>query len=435
MKKLYSYLVISFALLVTNSFAQPCQNGRYATEVFPNHTLTSNITYGANTTFSGANNSLKLDFYEPTGDTELNRPLIIWVHGGSFLGGSKTDPDMTALSQRFARKGYACASIDYRLGFFPIDSANAVKAVVRAVQDLKAAIRFFYKDKQTTDTYHIDTNLIYVGGSSAGAITALHVAYLDDVCEISDYLSPATISQLGGLDGNSGNPGFSTSVKGVINLCGALAKYSWLEAGDVPMVSIHGTADGTVKYNRGIVNPGTALMYLDGSRMLHERACAVNVSSDFYTFPGAGHVPYIGNNAYMDTTEWFIRDFLVTQLGCNETPLQLANTPIQQAILYPTLYCDGTPVDEVCIAGIEEPLADIDVSLYPNPATDYLTLVTHEALFNELFIMDLQGRIILSHKTQDTTIDLDLTGLNPGNYLVNIILSNGKSGTKSVIVR
>jgi pimeloyl-ACP methyl ester carboxylesterase len=435
MKKLYSYLFVSFALLVTNSFAQPCQNGRYATEVFPNHTLTSNITYGANTTFSGANNSLKLDFYEPTGDTELNRPLIIWVHGGSFLGGSKTDPDMTALSQRFARKGYACASIDYRLGFFPIDSANAVKAVVRAVQDLKAAIRFFYKDKQTTDTYHIDTNLIYVGGSSAGAITALHVAYLDNICEISGYLNQATINQLGGLDGNSGNPGYSSSVQGVINLCGALAQYSWLEAGDVPMVSIHGTADGTVKYNRGIVNPGTALMYLDGSRMLHERACAVNVSSDFYTFPGVGHVPFIGNNAYMDTTEWFIRDFLVTQLGCNETPLQLANTPLQQAILYPTLYCDGTAVDELCLAGIEEPLADMVVSLYPNPATDYLTLVAHEALFNELIIMDLQGRIILSHKTQGTTVDLDLTGLNPGNYLVNILLSNGKSGTKSVIVR
>jgi poly(3-hydroxybutyrate) depolymerase len=435
MKNLHAYLVVSFALLVTSSFAQPCQNGRYATEVFPNHTLTSNITYGANTTFSGANNSLKLDFYEPTGDSELNRPLIIWVHGGSFLGGSKTDQDMTVLSQRFARKGYACASIDYRLGFFPIDSANAVKAVVRAVQDLKAAIRFFYKDKQTTDTYHIDTNLIYVGGSSAGAITALHVAYLDNICEISGYLNQATINQLGGLDGNSGNPGYSSSVQGVINLCGALAQYSWLEAGDVPMVSIHGTADGTVKYNRGIVNPGTALMYLDGSRMLHERACAVNVSSEFYTFSGAGHVPYIGNNAYMDTTERFIRDFLVTQLGCNEAPLQLANTPLQQAILYPTLYCDGTAVDELCLAGIEESPEDMDVSLYPNPATDYLTLVAHDALFNELIIMDLQGRIIVSHNTQDTTVDLDLTGLNPGNYLVNILLSNGKSGTKSVIVR
>jgi hypothetical protein len=96
---------------------------------------------------------------------------------------------------------------------------------------------------------------------------------------------------------------------------------------------------------------------------------------------------------------------------------------------------DGSSVDELCLAGIEEPLADMDVSLYPNPASDYLTLVAHEALFNELIIMDLQGRIIVSQKTQDTKVDLDLTGLNPGNYLVNILLSNGKSGTKSVIVR
>lgn len=434
MKKFYSYLVISFTLLVTNSFAQPCQNGRYASEVFANHTLTSNITYGSNTTFSGANNSLKLDFYEPTGDAELSRPLIIWVHGGSFLGGSKTDPDMTALSQRFARKGYACASIDYRLGFFPIDSANAVKAVVRAVQDLKAAIRFFYKDKQTTDTYRIDTNQIYVGGSSAGAITALHVAYLDDICEISDYLNQATINQLGGLNGNSGNPGYSSTVKGVINLCGALAQYSWLEAGDVPMVSIHGTADGTVKYNRGIVNPGTALMYLDGSRMLHERACAVNVSSEFYTFSGAGHVPYIGNNAYMDTTERFIRDFLVTQLGCNEAPLQVANAPLQQAILYPTLYCDGTAVDEVCILGIEDKNLDSRVSLYPNPTTTHVIISTLEAEIKEFAVKDIQGREIFRHTPHASMAQIDLLGVRPGNYLVMFTLSNGKTGVKTLIV-
>lgn len=434
MKNYYAYFVLSLTFLVTSVFAQPCQNGRYALEVFPNHTLTSNITYGSNTTFSGANSTLKMDFYEPTGDTEINRPLIIWVHGGSFLGGSKTDPDMTILSQRFARKGYACASIDYRLGFFPIDSANAVKAVVRAVQDLKAAIRFFYKDKQTTDSYHIDTNLIYIGGSSAGAITALHVAYLNNICEISDYLNQTTINQLGGLDGNSGNPGFSSSVKGVINLCGALARYSWLEAGDIPLVSIHGTADGTVKYNRGIVNPGTALMYLDGSRMLHERACALNVHSDFYTFPGAGHVPYINNNAYMDTTEWFIRDFLVTQLGCNETPLQLANTPLQQAILYPSLYCNGAPVDEVCVAGIDDATAAIEVSIYPNPASEQI-MVASDYLIESLVILDLLGRVVIQTPIQALKTELNVSNLSEGNYLVKVALSNGKAGTKSLIIR
>ena len=96
MKQFYLFAFLAFSAAL--GMAQPCLNGRYATEVFPNYTLTSNITFGANTSFSGANTTLKLDFYEPTGDTEINRPLILWVHGGSFLGGSKTDPDMTALS-------------------------------------------------------------------------------------------------------------------------------------------------------------------------------------------------------------------------------------------------------------------------------------------------------------------------------------------------
>lgn len=432
MKQFYLFAFLAFS--ATLGMAQPCLNGRYATEVFPNYTLTSNITFGANTSFSGANTTLKLDFYEPTGDTEINRPLILWVHGGSFLGGSKTDPDMTALSQRFALKGYACASVDYRLGFFPIDSANAVKAVVRAVQDLKAAIRFFYKDKQTSDTYHIDTNRIYIGGSSAGAITALHVAYLDNVCEISDYLNQNTINQLGGLEGSSGNPSYSSDVKGVINLCGALAKYVWLEAGDVPMVSIHGTADGTVKYNRGIVNPGTALMYLDGSRMLHERACAVNVSSDFYTFPGAGHCPYIGNAAYMDTTERFIRDFMVNQLGCNEAPLQVANAPLQQAILYASTYCDGSPANETCIAGTEEDMGYESASIYPNPSNG-LSIFVAENTVRQLEVYDATGRKIYSFTGLFKEKALEIENLQTGTYWVRFQLENGMFGVKQWVIQ
>jgi len=340
---------------------------------------------------------------------------------------------MTALSQRFARKGFACASVDYRLGFFPIDSANAVKAVVRAVQDLKAAIRFFYKDKQNNNTYRIDTNHIYIGGSSAGAITSLHVAYLNDECEISGYLSQNAINQLGGLDGNSGNPGYSSSVKGVINMCGALAKYVWLEAGDVPLVSIHGTLDGTVKYNRGIVNPGTALMYLDGSRILHERACAVNVSSDFYTFTGAGHCPYIGNAAYMDTTERFIRDFMVNQLGCNEVPLQIANAPLQQAILYASTYCDGSPANETCIAGVEELMASENAIIYPNPSNG-LSIFAAENAVNQLDVYDAMGRKIYSITGLFKEKVLEIENLQKGTYWVRFQLENGTVGVKQWVI-
>jgi hypothetical protein len=362
------------------------------------------------------------------------------VHGGSFLGGTKTDVDVQALSRSFAKKGYACASIDYRTGFFPIDSANAVKAVVRAVQDLKGAIRFFYKDVATgTNTYDIDTNRIYIGGSSAGAITALHVAYLDDVCEISGYLNQTVINQLGGLEGASGNPGFSTKTQGVINLCGALARYSWLESGDVPLVSIHGTSDGTVKYNRGIVNPGTPLMYLDGSRLLFDRACAVNVQNNFYTFPGAPHVPYAGTStnaiAYMDTTDNFIRDFLVDQLGCNETPLQLANNPLQAAILYPTNYCDGSPVDETCIAGINEESLSFSVELFPNPSEGVVHLRTQEFNFSQVAVLDLLGRTVLKSYPNSQEAILELSHLTSGNYLVTYLLNNGSYGTKQLVIR
>jgi hypothetical protein len=338
-----------------------------------------------------------------------------------------------ALSQRFAKKGYVCSSIDYRLGFFPFDSANAVKAVVRATQDLKAAIRYFYKDRATTDTYKIDTNHIFIGGSSAGAITALHVAYLDDECKISDYLTPADITGLGGLDGSSGNPGYSSTVHAVLNGCGALARYSWIDAGDVPLCSVHGTNDGTVKYNRGVVNPGTPLMYLDGSRMLHERACAVGVENSFYTFPNAPHVPYAGNANYMDTTENFVRDFLLRQMGCTDAALQPENEWLETASLYPINYCDGSPVDEVCTTSGLHEMSALQVLIYPNPADAMVKVVPSLDQHYDLMVLDLSGRVIEHQKNIYGIGEFDVRSLNPGNYFIKVISGN-HSHTEQLIV-
>ncbi|MFN5505358.1 MAG: T9SS type A sorting domain-containing protein [Flavobacteriia bacterium] len=432
-----AYLLLFFGLLTNFVFAQdPCSNGRYADAVFSQFNLTSNLTYGQNSNWANSTTVLKLDFYEPANDTLAARPLIIWVHGGSFIGGSKTDPDVKALSERFALKGYACASIDYRLGFFPIDSANAIKAVVRAVQDLKAAIRFFYKDAQTSNLYQIDTNHIFIGGSSAGAITALHVAYLDDACELSDYMNASTLANMGGLEGNSGNPGYSTTVHAVINGCGALARYNWLEAGDVPLCSVHGTSDGTVKYNRGIVNPGTPLMYLDGSRMIHERACAIGVTNQFYTFNNAPHVPYLSNAAYMDSTERFVRDFLVGVMGCNQSALLPANEMQEQAVLYPTTYCDGTPSNEACGTNNLTNWEEIEVKVYPNPTQGDIRVQSSETLSN-INIYSFDGKIFLQLKTNpslDQEISLDT--LPNGIYILEVETENQQiSRTKIQILR
>jgi poly(3-hydroxybutyrate) depolymerase len=431
MKKLYAILILG--LTWSASAQEPCSSGRYASDIFSNVTVTSGINYGSNTSWSGGNTSLALDVYEPTGDTETARPLIIWVHGGSFIGGSKTDGDVVALSQRFAKKGYVCSSIDYRLGFFPFDSANAVKAVVRATQDLKAAIRFFYKDRATTDTYRVDTNHVYIGGSSAGAITALHVAYLDDVCKISDYLTPADINGLGGLDGTSGNPGYSSTVHGVLNGCGALARYSWLEAGDVPLCSVHGTSDATVKYNRGVVNPGTPLMYLDGSRMLHERACAVGVENSFYTFPNAPHVPYASNTNYMDTTVNFVRDFLIKQLGCTDAELQPENAWLETANLYAINDCNGSPITDICTtSGLIETMP-MTALVYPNPANGDVKIVPSIDQKYSIVLMDLSGRVLDAQENVYGIGELNVSSKKAGTYFIQV--QSGKfSYTEQLIV-
>jgi Carboxylesterase family/Secretion system C-terminal sorting domain len=412
MKK--SLLLLSLSVLGSFISSAQCNNGRFASNVFGAVTLTSNVVYGSNTSYSGSTTSLKMDVYQPTGDTATVRPLIIWVHGGSFIGGSKTDFDMTSFSNDFAEKGYVCASIDYRLGFFPIDSANAVKAVIRAVQDLKATIRYFKKDFSTANTYKIDTNNIFIGGSSAGAITALHTAYLRDECEIVPYVGQTNLNNLGGLTGNSGNPGYSTSVNGVVNLCGALAKYHWIEAGDLPF---------TVKYNRGIVNPGVPLLYLDGSRMLYEHANDIGVTNPFYTFPGAGHVPYNSNAQYMDTTISVIRDYLIDRLGCSDAPLQALNAPLQTATLYPF---------NACATSISEN-QEIEIQLFPNPSAGKLNiqLDAQTNAFN-FVITDLKGAVIFNQEVIGYTYQLD-ESISNGTYLIRFETSSGKTGNAMIV--
>lgn len=440
MKQTITLLTLFLSFSNSMNAQEPCSTGRYASDVYPNVTVTSNIVYGQNAQFNGANKILKLDFYEPTGDTATVRPLIIWTHGGSFLGGSKTDADMVALSNAFAKKGYVCASIDYRTGFFPIDSANSVKAVMRAVQDMRASIRFFYKDRADgINTFKIDTNNIFVGGSSAGAITALHLAYLDRSCEINDYVSPATLSSLGGLEGNSGNPCYSSKVNGVINLCGALAKYGWLEAGNLPVCSMHGTVDGTVKYNRGIVNPGVQLMYLDGSRMIHEQALAVGVQSNFYTFHGADHVPYFsGSNtvAYMDTTINFVRDYLIDRLGCSDAILQAANVPAQTATLYNFTICSGDIPEDFCSGvGIIENKTFEEFLIYPNPSADEMTISwnSEEEMFIE--VLDFSGRNLIQHTVVGNAFMIKKNTLNAGTYLLRLSNKKGFSSTKTIVFK
>src|SRR3954447_5831038 len=151
---------------------------RYRDEIFSTVTKTADVAYGSAVDQTGATVSLKLDVYRPAGDPVTKRPVIVWVHGGSFRAGTKSSPEIVDEANTFARKGYVTASIDYRLsptgcgGSAPGGPCGA--AINEAPEDAQAAVRFF---RRRATTYGVDPSRIAIGGSSAGAITALNVGY------------------------------------------------------------------------------------------------------------------------------------------------------------------------------------------------------------------------------------------------------------------
>ena len=112
---------------------------RFRDEVFTEVTKTANVTYGQAVSQSGENVTLKFDLYEPTGDGAPLRPLVIWIHGGSFAFGNKTSGEIVDQANVFARKGYVNASISYRLserGCTVVD-VGCIESMIDATEDAR----------------------------------------------------------------------------------------------------------------------------------------------------------------------------------------------------------------------------------------------------------------------------------------------------------
>tara|TARA_Y100001970_G_scaffold285017_1_gene403645 strand:- start:74 stop:1198 length:1125 start_codon:yes stop_codon:yes gene_type:complete len=312
-----NYLIIIFLSI---SFSQECDGGRYEEEIFNSIYVTSNVYYGTNVNdgfFGDVEQDLYLDVYEPVGDDLEDRPLIIMMFGGSFVGGSKSSSDIVELCTRYAKMGYVAAAIDYRLTTELIifnNEETAYKAASKGIHDLKGAIRFFRMNDELYNDYRIDTDRIYAGGVSAGAISAVNAAYLDLDEEIPSFIE-GFIEDNGGLEGNSGNPGYDSSFHGIINLCGAVGQTDWIIDNDIPIVNLHGTADDVVPYGEGLITLFNLNMQVAGSGAIHPRMIELGNNSSLLTWDGVGHTPFISSSSYMDETVAFSSQF-IRDLAC-----------------------------------------------------------------------------------------------------------------------
>lgn len=412
MKKIYfSFLML--ALACSEFVSAQCTGLRYRDFMFQDTTI-HNIVYGSNVSATNATTSLKLDVWMGQGDTATNRPLIIIMHGGNFLSGSKVGPDVLQFAEDFAKMGYVVASIDYRLGMtnFPIgtpDSVDAAGSVIRAVHDGKAAVRYFKKDVAVNgNTYRIDTSNIFFMGVSAGAITAVHMAYMDSNSEFPYYADTTNHYGLGGgLEGNSGNPGYSSSFRGVIDICGAIGDTAWIAAGNMPAMLFHGDADQTVPYGSDeIYLLGTyPLLQVDGSHSIAAQLNHLGIENCFETYEGQDHVPEVGTSAsaiaYYDTTLVITRNFLVHYV-CGD-PLDCS-------------YSNPVAVNNLA------PLPSL-IQVFPNPAENNFTVNLTRLAGSDftLQMFDAQGKMVENRTgLGNEVVTINTQGLPSGIYFVKI---------------
>ena len=318
------YILLLVVLTETVFSQSECDGERYMSDLYPDIQITSNIEYGENITEdilgTEYTQTLYLDVYEPEGDNVNERPLIIFMFGGAFVSGSKNSPVMQELCTRYAKMGYVASAIDYRLTPTLIwngSPENAYKAVLKAIHDLKAAIRYFRMNDSLYDDFGVDTSRIYAGGSSAGAIASVNTAYLNEESEIPELVIDF-VNESGGLEGLSGNPGFDSHFYGIVNLCGAIGDTNWIENNDIPIVSVHGDEDTVVPYADDLVTLFGINLQVYGSYSIHQTMIDLGNQSALYTFEGEGHTPYAYSDAYMEVTIDFTKEYMY-DLVCAES--------------------------------------------------------------------------------------------------------------------
>lgn len=133
---------------------------------------------------------LTLDIFNAKKEVKNGSPVIIYVHGGSWVYGNKEIPDaISPLLDAFREEGYVIISTSYEL-------MSGKENFYKQISDVKDTIRWVHKYK---DEYNFNENKIGIIGASSGAHLSLMAAYsnnndfIDDE-ELKDY--PSTVKYL-----------------------------------------------------------------------------------------------------------------------------------------------------------------------------------------------------------------------------------------------
>jgi para-nitrobenzyl esterase len=253
-----------FLFSITLSFSQTLYLNKVAT--------VSKRTYRYQKTTD--NKKLKLDFYRPK-KVQGILPLLIYVHGGGFSGGKRNDKNTVRFAKNMAARGYAVATISYRLtrkklGFgCATKSEDKIIAFNEASKDISAAVHYLLNK---SSKFRINTNKIVLIGSSAGAEAVLNLVYV-----YNDKTLPKAFK-----------------FAGVISMAGALTSVENITTETaIPTQLFHGTEDQLVPYDRAphhyCKTTDAGYLQLYGSRAIADKLKKISASYYLYTIDEGDH--------------------------------------------------------------------------------------------------------------------------------------------------
>lgn len=133
----------------------------------------------------GSDAEQTIDLYLPAGRTE-NTKVILLLHGGSWVAGSKDDmtPLIPVIRQQFPN--HAIVNINYRL------ATQGSPAFPKQIEDIQKVIQYLEREK-----YALSDDYAFIGFSAGGHLAMLYSYAYDtdhDVKAVCDVVGPADFS-------------------------------------------------------------------------------------------------------------------------------------------------------------------------------------------------------------------------------------------------
>ena len=240
--------------------------------------------------------TLELDIYRPADEGTGPRPLLLMMPGGFFFIGHTGEPGQAGWCEYFASLGYIAVSIDYRLGYHPAKK-EVRQAEYRALEDADAALEYLFG----REDLHIDKDRVFVAGTSAGAMTALNLAFRLYGNVPMKEVRPRLRRE-----------GFR--IRAVANLWGGVHDLSVVENAPIPILSFQSVADPVMPYGSGYPMGLAGRLLSDpvfGTHAIHEKALSIGLRSDHHPCPEARHRLHLDDKMAYTERFYEIRDAMV----------------------------------------------------------------------------------------------------------------------------